>query len=94
MKLITNMRPGIDRLILWFPFVDFYSDIDTVTQFMEKLNCIRIKSVVDVVLIYEADHRYFTSMLEFSKVSSQQSILCSVVLDNINIYVRRINGIP
>ena len=94
MRLITNMRPGIDRLILWFPFAGFYSDIDTINKFMEKLNCVRIKSVVDVVLIYEAEHGYFTSMLEFSKVSSQQSVLCSVVLDHINIYVRRINGIP
>ena len=93
MKLITNMRPSIDRLILWFPFVGFYSDIRAINKFMEKLNCIRIKSVIDVVLIYEAEHGYFTSMLEFSKVNSQQSILCSVVFDNINIYVRRINGI-
>ena len=93
MRLISNMRPGVDRLILWFPFAEFYYDIEVLSKFMENLNCTRIKSVVDVVLVYEAESGYFTSVLEFSKVNSQQSILCSVVLDNINIYVRRINGV-
>ena len=65
MKLITNIRPGIDRLIFCFPMVCAVSKINTLIQFMSELNCTRILSTIDNEIIFEAAGGYFKETLVF-----------------------------
>lgn len=65
MRLIRNIRPGIDRLIFCFPLVCADGKINTLVKFMSHLECIRIPAVIDSMLVFEAESGYFDKTLVF-----------------------------
>lgn len=65
MRLIRNIRPGIDRLIFCFPLVCADVKINTLVKFMSHLECIRIPAVIDSMLVFEVESGYFDKTLVF-----------------------------
>ena len=89
MRLIKNMRPGIDRLIFCFPMQGSDYHIETLLEYMSQLNCTKIPPVVPAVLIYEAESGYFDNTLQFSTcIECDDTLVICSIMDKIT-YLRK-----